>query len=135
METRGASGPGGVGAEVRGTPLPWAAGSWGGCVLGTLTGRVGWAEVMKNSERQDKEVGTRELLNFLQTFCAVTNFYNEQASHVQSQKEIFAKKEANMGLAGAKHRIRTGEVRCGENVKTIPRPAALVAGGTGGIRQ
>ena len=67
METRGASGPGGVGAEVRGTPLPWAAGSWGGCVLGTLMGRVGWAEVMKNSERQDKEVGTRELLNFLQT--------------------------------------------------------------------
>lgn len=113
METRGASGPGGVGAEVRGTPLPWAAGSWGGCVLGTLTGRVGWAEVMKNSERQDKEVGTRELLNFLQTFCAVTNFYNEQASHVQSQKEIFAKKGGKHGPSRGKAQNQDGggEVR------------------------
>ena len=62
---------------------PRDSGEWA-----TPMGQVGRAEFMKNVECQDKEFGVREFLDFLQSFCAFMNFYNEQASYLQSQKDF-----------------------------------------------
>lgn len=96
-------------------------------MVGDPTGWAGWGEVT-NLGYQAGEFGVREFLDLLlQTFCEFIHFYNEQNHIYNHKKETFFLKGTKRGVTRTKHRNRTGEEGCRENVKTVQRLEASIA--------